>query len=52
MSEMLAVIATWTVAIVCIKIMHRIQPEDKIYNVLVIFNALIVTIVVIYSKVI
>ena len=51
MPEVIAAIATWCIAFIFIRIMHRIQPEDKLYKVLVIFNAFIVTIALVYSVV-
>lgn len=50
--EVITAIAIWCVALICIEIMRRIQPENKVYRILVVFNALMVAIILIYSAVI
>ena len=50
MSETIAVVIVWIVALVCILIMKRIQPEDKTYPVWAVAICIILTLFVRFHR--
>ena len=39
----IVIVAIWLVALLCIKVMKRLEPENKAYPVLAIMSAIMVT---------
>lgn len=50
MGELILVISVWIVAAICIKIMKKISPNDKLYPAWAIFVCIVLTIFVAWHE--